>query len=180
MNRRHETVLDAPVVIENLGDRSEAVRRAGSVGNNLHVRRVFVEIDAANEHRSVLRRSGDNDLLGTRLDVGFGLRRFREDTGGFDDVFCADFAPRNFFRIHFREELDFLAVNDDGVVRVGDFALVLTVHRVITKHVSHVIRRHERVVDADEFDFRIVQTGAEDEASDTAETIDTNFDSHCV
>jgi len=179
VNRRHQTVFDAPVVIENFRDRREAVRRARRIRNDLHVFRVFVEVDAANEHRGIFRRSRDDDFLCASLDVRFRFGGFRENARGFNDVLCADFAPRNFFRIHFRKEFNFFAVHDNRAVRELDVAFELTVHRVITKHVSHVVRRHKRIVDADELNFRIVQPCAEDEASDTAETIDTNFDSHC-
>ena len=108
------------------------------------------------------------------------LSRFlsQEEAGGLNNVIYADFAPRNLFRLELSVYLDFLAVYDDGIVGVGDLAGVLTMHGVVTQHISHIIRSHTRVVDAQEFDVFIGQACTENHTADTAKAVDTYFDTH--
>ena len=53
VDRRHETFHDAEVVMNNLGKRSQAVGRAGSVGDD-GLTSVFLVVDAHDEHRGVV------------------------------------------------------------------------------------------------------------------------------
>ena len=66
-------------------------------------------------------------------------------------------------------------IDDDGVFGIGNGALKLAVHGVILEHVSHVIGS-DQVIDADDFDILVVEAGTENETSDAAKTVDTNFD----
>lgn len=62
----HKTLLDAEVVVDDLGKRSQAVGGAGCVGDDLDVTLVVLVVDTNNEHRSVVgRRSRHDNLLGT-------------------------------------------------------------------------------------------------------------------
>ena len=89
-NGRHETFDDAEVVMDDLRQRREAVCGAGGVGDDLHIGRILVLIDAHDEHRRIGGRSGDDDLLGAARKVRAGLVDRGEHTGGLDDVFRAD------------------------------------------------------------------------------------------
>ena len=75
--------------------------------------------------------------------------------------------------------MDFLAVNDQE--RTIDFDVVVesAVNGVVLQHVRQIIRI-EQVVDSDNFDVlaEIFERSTENHAADTAETIDTDFDSH--
>ena len=102
----------------------------------------------------------------------------QEETSGLNNVLYADLAPRNLLRLELSEYLDLLAVYNDGVVGVGDVTGVLTMHGVVTQHVSHVIRSHARVIDAQELDVFVVQTSTENHTADTAKAVDTYFDTH--
>lgn len=59
--------------MDDLGKRSKAVGGARGVGDNVVLGVVGLEVDTADEHRSVGRRSRDDDLLGSTLKVGGGL-----------------------------------------------------------------------------------------------------------
>ena len=102
----------------------------------------------------------------------------QEEAGGLNNVIYADFAPRNLFRLELRVNLDFLTVNDDGILGVLDGTGVLTMHGVVTQHVSHVIRSHERIVNCYEVDVRVLQACTEYHTTDAAKAVDTYFDSH--
>lgn len=87
MNGAHETLDNAELVIDNLGQRGEAVGRAGGVGDlalsnqklmsNIIVftydsvfRFVGVQVDTDDEHGGICGRRRDDDLLGATLQVG--------------------------------------------------------------------------------------------------------------
>ena len=80
------TNLTTYVVVDDLGERSQTVGGARSVGDNLVLGLVRLEVDTANEHGGIGGRSRDDDLLGTTLQVGVGLVNCGEDTGSLDDV----------------------------------------------------------------------------------------------
>ena len=56
----------------------------------------------------------------------------------------------------------------------GEFS----VHRVILQHIGHILRIHERIVDGCNLHTLVSQCGAEHQAADAAETIDTDFCNH--
>ena len=181
VNRGHETALDAELVVENLGDGSQAVRGAGSVGNDV-LTGVGLVVDAVDEHRGrVLGRSGHDDLLGASRDVSASLGVLEKEAGGLDDDFSADVAPSESGRILLGREADLLAVNDEVVAVNSDIVLEDAVDGVVLKHVREVIGIEE-VVDADHFDVvrEVLDRSTEHHATDTAEPIDTNLDSHFV
>ena len=65
VNRGHETALDPHRVVQHLCHRRKAVRGAGGVGDNLHVRAVVLVVHAHHKHRGVSRGGGDDNLLGS-------------------------------------------------------------------------------------------------------------------
>ena len=74
VNRGHQTVGDTEVVVEDLRQRCETVRRARSVRYELRALDVLVGVDTADEHRRVvLRRSRHDDVLCTSVDVTLSL-----------------------------------------------------------------------------------------------------------
>lgn len=69
MDSGHQTLNNVKVVMDDLGERGQAVGSAGSVGNNLHVLLVSFKVDTADKHGGISRGGGDDDLLGTSLQV---------------------------------------------------------------------------------------------------------------
>ena len=181
VDRGHEAALDAEGVVENLGDGREAVRRAGGVGDDV-LTGVGRVVDAVDEHRGrVLGRSGHDDLLRAGRDVGAGGLVGEEETGRLDDDVGGDFVPLEVRRILLGGETDGLAVDDHRVALDLDVVVEDAVNGVVLEHVREVIGIEE-VVDADHFDVvrEVLDRSTEHHATDTAEPIDTNLDSHFI
>ena len=70
VNGGHQTLNDNKVVVDNLGKRGQTVGRAGSVGDDGVFWIVFVQVDTADEHWGIGRRSGDDDLFGPTFQMG--------------------------------------------------------------------------------------------------------------
>jgi hypothetical protein len=125
------------VVVEDLGEGSKAVGGARSVGDDLVLGLVLLKVDTADEHGGVGRRSRDDNLLGSTLEVdgGGSLQRKRkicqsarasqiqaksqtgtygggEHTGGLDNVVGSGRSPLDVGRVSLREDGDRLAVDD--------------------------------------------------------------------
>ena len=92
----HRALDDAELVVQNLGERRQAVSGARRVGDDVGGRVVLVRVDANDVGRDVvtLGRGGDDNLLGTRGDVLASARAVNEDTSTFDDDVDAHFLPR--------------------------------------------------------------------------------------
>ena len=182
MNRRHQTVRDTELVVEDFGDRSQAVRRAGCVRYELRTLNVFVEVYTAYEHRGIiLGGSGHYYVFGTCFDVSLGFLFCKEETRRFNYVLSTNFVPFQVSRIAFSRYADVLAVyNQFALFYVClDRAGECTVHRVILKHVSQVINR-AKVVDSYNLDVAAILGGAENETANTTETVNTYFDHNVI
>ena len=68
----HQTLDDTEIIMDNLGERGQAVGCAGSVGDDSVLGVVCIQVDTANEHWGISGRSGDYDLLGATLQMGRG------------------------------------------------------------------------------------------------------------
>ena len=177
MDGRHQAADDAELVIENLGDRRQAVRGAAGVGDD-RLAGVGLVVHTVDEHRGrVLRRSGHDDFLRAGGDVLLRKLFGQEEAGGLDDDFRADFVPLQISRALLGGQADLLAVDDQHIALDRDLRVEFAVNRVILQHVGEVVRI-EQVVDPDNFDViaEILDCGAENHPTDTTETVDTNFD----
>jgi hypothetical protein len=175
----HQAALDAPLVVEHLGQGRQAVGGAAGVADDGFAG-VFLVVHAEDEHRRVvLRRCRQDHLLRARVDVL--LRRFlgQEEAGRFEHHVGADLAPLELRRVALLREADPLAVDDQRVAVDRDLALEAAVHRVVLQHVRQVVGL-EQVVDGDDLDvvLEVLDGGAQHVATDAAEAVDTEFDSH--
>lgn len=94
MNRCHKTLLDPERIVDDFGERCQAIGSTGGVGNNGMLSRVvLVVVDAHNEHCCVLGGCRDDNLLGTTLEMGAGLGGLSEDTSRLTDVVSTNTAP---------------------------------------------------------------------------------------
>lgn len=132
----HETLNDGVLVVDDLGEGSKAVGGARSVGQDLDVGLVGLLVDAHDEHGCVGRGSGDDDLLGTTLQVGGGLFGGGEDTSGLDNVVGAGLRPGDAGWVALGVEADLLAIDHKVAALDLDFTLELTVLTVILEHVG--------------------------------------------
>ena len=174
----HQTVGNAEVVVQHLGDGSQAVGGAAGVGDKLHIRGIGVLVDAHDEHGGVvLGGGGHHHMLGTGGDVAGSLLLGQEQTGGFDDVLGAHLGPGQVGGVTLGKHGDGSAVDDDGVLGAADLAGELAVHGVIFQHIGQIVSGTQ-IVDAHDLDLGVVHAAAHDHTADTAETIDTDFDAH--
>ena len=186
MDGGHQAFDDAEVVVDDLGDRGQAVGGAGSVGNELHVGGVLVEVDAADEHRGVvLRGAGHDDDLGAGVDVSLGLLLGQVNTGALEHVLNTELTPGDQGSVAVGlvgEDLDDLAVDGNGAVLVvaDDFTVETAVHGVVLHAVSDVGSGMAGGVDRDDFDIVGLDGGAESQGADAAEAVDANFDHVCI
>jgi hypothetical protein len=67
MDSGHQTFSDAEVVVDDLGERGQAVGGTRGVGDDGVLGLVRIQIDTTNEHRGVSGGGGDDDLFGATL-----------------------------------------------------------------------------------------------------------------
>lgn len=158
----HETLKETELVVDNLGEGSQAVGGAGGVGEDVDVSLVVGVVDTHDEHGGVSGGGRDDDLLGTTLQVSGGLVVGGEDTGGLDDVGGTGLAPGDRGRVLLLEEADLLAVDDEALGVDLNGALEPAVGAVIPKHVGGVGDVDERVVDGNDLDVITVDGVTED------------------
>ncbi len=96
----HDAADDAAVRKDDLDDGRQAVGGAAGVGDDVVLGRiVLVLVDAEHEGDVFVGgRSGDDDLLHGRAEVGLGLGAVGEVAGGLDDDLRADCQPRAAWR----------------------------------------------------------------------------------
>ena len=132
----HETLNDAVVVVDDLGEGSQAVGGARGVGDDIGGAVVVLLVDAHHVHGGIGRRGRDDDLLGTASQVSLGLLGGGEDTGGLDNVLGTSLAPLDVGRVTLGVEANLLAVDDEVLAVDGNVALEETVGGVILEHVG--------------------------------------------
>ena len=121
MDGGHETLLDTPVIVQNLGDWSKAVGGAGGVGNNGHVLVVLLVVDTNDEDWDVvLWWGGEDNLLGSSLDVKITLVLGKENTGGLANVVGSNSTPSDLGWISLVEDLDGVSINLDASIDLFD------------------------------------------------------------
>jgi len=175
----HETFSDLELVVKDFSEGGKAVGGAGGIGDDVLVSLVFVVVDTDNVHGGiVLGGSRQDDLLGARSKMRLTLFGAEVNTGTFEDDIRAGFAPSDILDVLFGEDSDLLAVDNDAVAFVSDFALESAVDGVVLELIDQVIQTHEGVVDGGDFNLGILEGSSEGESSDSAETVDTELNRH--
>lgn len=175
----HQAALDAPLVVDHLGQRRQAVGGARGVGDDRFAL-VGVVVDAEHKHRRVvLGRCRQDHLLGARVEVL--LRGFlgQEQAGGLDHHVGADCIPLEVGRIAFLGQADLVAVDDQRVAVDRHIGLEAAMHRVVLQHVGEVIGL-EQVIDGHDLDVigEVLHRRAQHVAADATESVDANLDCH--
>lgn len=132
----HQTLNQTKVVVDNFGQWGKAVGCARGVGKDLDIGLVFLVVDTHNKHGSIGGWGGDDDLLGTALQVSAGLLLGCEHTGGFDDVFGTGLRPGDAGRVPGLVEFDVLSVDVQTAVGVLDLTVESAVGGVVLEHVG--------------------------------------------
>ncbi|KAF4522455.1 hypothetical protein B566_EDAN002539 [Ephemera danica] len=155
VNSGHEALNNLEVVVDDLGQGSEAVGGARSIGNDLHARVVLLKVHANNEHGCIGTGCGDDHLLGASLKMSL-------------------LAPWNVLWVTFLEDLDLVAVDDQAAIFGLDFTLVATMSGVVDEHVDHVIQWNEGVIDRHDLGT-LLEGSPEHKATNAAKTVDSNL-----
>jgi hypothetical protein len=138
----HETLDDAELVVDNLGEGRKAVGRAGRVGDDGVLGVVRLKVDTADEHGCVSRGRRNDDLLGSTLQVGRGLLGCGEDTGRLDDIMGANGAPGDIGGVLLGKDRDGLALDPELAILGLYSALEAAVDGVILEHVD--LKAHQK------------------------------------
>ncbi len=125
----------------------------------------------------VFGRRRNDDLLNGTAQMLRGACLIHETAGGLDDDLSANRTPVDESGVFLSKYLDAALADHDGVAIHGDGLGVRAEQRVVLRHVGES-RGVGEVVDGDEFDLRIIQSGADDVAANAAEAVDTNFNGH--
>jgi len=171
----HETLNDTKLIVDDLGERSKAVGCAGCVGDDLNIRLVGLLVDTHNVHGGIGRRSRDDNLLSTALQVSLGLLGGGEDTGRLDNVVCTSLAPWDLGWVLLGVELDSLAIDLQSILESLDRTLELSVGGIVLEHVGSVVGFNEWIIDGDDVDIVMLDGIAEDDTTDTAESVNSNL-----
>src|SRR2546427_2262045 len=171
MDRGEETLLDSELVVQHFRDRSQAVRGAGRVRNDVVLLGIELLLVDPEHDRLVLVLRGrrDDHVFRACVEVRFGLRRVGEESGRLDDDVDFKLLPRELRRIALLQHLDGAAVDDERVRRGRDVARVLPVIRIVLEEVSVHLRVGE-VVQRDDLDLRMpLERRLQELAADPAE-----------
>ena len=180
VNGRHEAALDLAELVEHLGERRDAVRRAGRVRDDvvrLGVVRVVVDAEDDCEVR-VGRGGGDDDFLRPGVEVLLRTFAIGEEPGRLDDDVHAEITPRESSGVALREDLDLLARCLEDTVRELHLARERPEVRVVAQQVRHRLRIAE-VVQRDDLEVRLALVlCAEEVPPDPAEPVDSDANAH--
>lgn len=135
MDGGHEALNDGEVVVDDLGERCQAVGGARGVGDDVDVGLVGLLVDTHDIHGGVGGWGRDDNLLGATLQVSRGLLGGGEDTGGLDDVVGTSLGPWDGGWVSLGVEADGLAVDDQVLTLDLDVTLELAVGGIVLEHV---------------------------------------------
>src|ERR1019366_930717 len=175
----HGAADDLEVVVDDLGDRGQTIRGAGSVRHDVVLGGIVLLFVHA-EHDGevfVLRRSGDDDFFHGAAQMFPGFVGVGEPAGGLDDDLSSDGVPGQGGGIFFFEDSDGLAVDRNTVGPGGDFVRQVAEDRVIFEQVGQSLGIGE-IVNGDEVEVLVGERGAENIASDASKSIYANFYGH--
>ena len=191
MHRRHQAFLNPkPFLQQHVHHRSQAVRRARRIRNDVVIRRIVLLMVHAHHDRDVfiLTRRGNDHLLRTSRDVTLRLLAFREQSRRLNHDIHPERLPRQRrWTFPHRQTFDLLPVHHQNVVLLNLRTRLLRVHflprtplhRIILHKVRQIVRRNE-VVHRHNLNLLAQQPLVTDctkhKAADAPETIDTDLD----
>jgi hypothetical protein len=176
----HQAALDAPLVVDDLGDGREAVGGARCVGDDCVLGGQLVMVHAVNDGEiDFLAGSRDQHALGARIKMLLAAGAVGEEAGAFQGDVDAIGTMRQIGRIALGGHMDALAVDDQVVAVHFDGATEGSVDAVALEQ-QGVGFGVGQIVDRDKLKaaIRPLEDGASDVAPDTPETVDCNLSRH--
>lgn len=152
MDRRHEPRLDSDCVMQNLGERGKAIRRARGIGNDKMILSEFRVVHSEDHGQiGVIRRCRYENALGASFQVGGSLLLRSKDPGAFERYIDAERLVRQFARISDRSHLDRTCAIIKRVASDLDLAGKAAVDRVEAQQMGIGFNRAE-IVDRGDLD----------------------------
>ena len=182
VDRGHQALADAEGVVQHLGHRRDAVRRAGRVGDDVVLRGVVLVVVDAHHDRDVLAggRRRDNDLPGAAGQMLGRVGSLREPAGRLDHHIHAEVAPRQRGRVALGQHLDRVVPGPDDVAVRRHVQVERAEQGVVLEQVR-TGGEVAQVVSRDDLDVGVAGVHrAPEVTTDTAKTIDSHPDSHCM
>ena len=184
MDRAHDTALDRSIIVESLSHGSEAVCCAGCSRDELVILCKGLLVYAVNDSGEIVAcGSRDNDLLSACVDMSLRLLLGAVETCALENNVNADLAPGELGSVSLGIDGKGLAVNCDSALLVisgnsmkvlADYAAVALLSSIILEKVSEHGGLCE-IVDSNYLITRSIKHLSECKTTDTAETIDSNF-----
>ncbi|KAF3815804.1 hypothetical protein GH733_016238 [Mirounga leonina] len=175
MDGGHESLHDAEVVIDDLGQRSQAVGGAGGIADNLEGVVILLMVHTHHKHGGIGRRSRDDDPLGPALQVSPSFLHGGEDPSGLHNILSTSITPFDVGGISLLEDGDGLSIDDKLPVLSLDCAVEFAMGGVILKHVDHVVEVNERVIDGNNIHLARVKSSPGDQAPNTAKSVHSDL-----
>ncbi len=178
VNGGHGALLDAEVLVQNLGSGGQAVGGAGCVGNDVVFGRIVILFIHAQHDGNVfiLGRRRDNHFLHRTTKVLFGIFGGPEKPGAFHHHLHTQRRPVDLGRVLDLENFNLLPANRDGVFAAGDVDAEVPHHRVILQQVSQSFGVRN-IVDCNNLNVWVVERGTKNIAANPTKTVDTYL--HC-
>ena len=182
VNGAHDAGLNRRVVVQCLCHRCEAVRRAGSCGNNLVFLGQRLLVDVVHDGRQIVAcRCRDDNLLCACLKVSRSLLLRGVETGALQDNIDIQSLPRKVLCVCLLVNRNLLAVDGNGILTCLDRVLALavlseeaTLRSIILQQVRQHLRLRE-IVDRNNLIALRLKHLAERKASDTSKSVNRNF-----
>ena len=175
MQGGEHAVLDTEFLVDDLDDGGDAVGGATCVGDDVIDGGVVeVVVDSHDDVEDVVfDGGGDDDFFDSGVEVGLQGGGVAEGARAFEDD--VDAGPVDLGGVVLGGEGELLTVDDDVLLIVRDVVSPATVDGVELEEVGGALGGGVGVVDADELEVGIVESSAEDETTDAAESIDSDF-----
>ena len=168
-------MFEAEGFVDHFDDRRDAIGGAGGVGDDVIGGGVVEFVVAAHNdvEDTLFDGGGDDDFFDAGVEVGLKAFGVAEGSGAFEDD--VDARPVYFGRMVLGGVGESLAVDEDAVVVAGNVAIPAAVDGVEFEEMGGGFGVGLGVVESDEFELGIVEGGAEDEATDTTKSINSDF-----
>ncbi|KAF3828947.1 hypothetical protein GH733_003211 [Mirounga leonina] len=166
-----ESLHDAEVVMDDLGQRGQAVGGAGGIADNLESVVILLMVHTHNEHGGIGRGSRDDDPLGPALQVSPSFLHGGEDPSGLHNILSTSITPFDVGGISLLEDGDGLSIDDKLPVLSLDCAVEFAMGGIILEHVDHVVEANEGVTDGNNIHFARVKSSPGDQVPNTAKFV---------
>ena len=172
----HESLHDAKVATDDLGQGMRAVGGTRDIADNLEEVVILFVVHTHHKHGGVHRRGRDDDPFGSTLQVSPSLLHGREDTSGLHSTFSSSSStPVDVSGISVLEEGDGLSMDNKLPILSLDCAIDLAMGRLI---LEHVVKVNERFIDGNDVHFARVKSSPGGQAPNVAKSIHSNLLHH--